>query len=211
MVPSSSLLIFLLAALGLLLIPGPAVIYIVTRSVAQGRKAGMASVVGIELAGLCHAIAAALGLSAILVASSAAFHVVKYVGAAYLVYLGVRTILSKTPAPHAERGAPPRLSQLLRKGFVVQVLNPKTALFFYAFLPQFVDPGRGSVIIQILFLGILFVLMATITDGLYALVASGVGKLLAQRAGFQRLQKYVTGVVYLTLGIAAAVTGTAKK
>jgi threonine/homoserine/homoserine lactone efflux protein len=211
MIPSASLVIFLLAALGLLLIPGPAVIYIATRSVAQGRKAGMASVLGIELAGLCHCIAAAFGLSAILLASSLAFNIVKYIGAAYLVYLGIRAILSKGAAPEIEKGTPPSLWQLFRKGFVVQILNPKTALFFYAFLPQFVDPARGSTIVQILFLGALFVMLATITDSIYALVASGVGRLITQRAGFQRIQKYVTGGIYITLGVAAAVTGSGKK
>jgi threonine/homoserine/homoserine lactone efflux protein len=211
MIPSSSLVIFLLAALGLLLIPGPAVIYVATRSVAQGRRAGIASVLGIELAGLCHSIAAAFGLSAILLASSIAFNVVKYIGAAYLVYLGIRAILSKVAGLQIEKGTAPSLWQLFRKGFVVQILNPKTALFFYAFLPQFVDPARGSTIVQILFLGLLFVALATITDSIYALVASGVGRLITQRAGFQRIQKYVTGGIYISLGVAAAVTGLGKK
>jgi threonine/homoserine/homoserine lactone efflux protein len=211
MIPASSLFIFLLAALGLLLIPGPAVIYIVTRSIAQGRKAGIASVLGIELAGLCHSVAAAFGLSAILLASSMAFNLVKYLGAAYLIYLGIRALLSKGAEHTTEDKTPPSMAQLFRKGFIVNILNPKTALFFYAFLPQFVDPARGSPIIQILFLGILFVLLATITDSTYALVTSGVGKLIAQKVGFQRIQKYVTGGIYITLGVAAAVTGAGKK
>jgi threonine/homoserine/homoserine lactone efflux protein len=211
MIPSSSIIIFLLAALGLLLIPGPAVIYIVTRSIAQGRKAGIASVLGIELASLCHSIAAAFGLSAILLASSMAFSIVKYLGAAYLVYLGIRAILSKGDAQQIENSTPPSLSQLFRKGFLVNILNPKTALFFYAFLPQFVNPARGSAIIQILILGALFVMLATITDSTYALVTSGVGRMITKRAGFQRIQKYVTGGIYITLGVAAAMTGSGKK
>jgi threonine/homoserine/homoserine lactone efflux protein len=172
MLPLSSIIVFLLAALGLLLIPGPAVLYIVTRSVAQGRKAGLASVLGIELATLCHSMAAAFGLSAILLASALAFDVVKYLGAAYLVYLGIRTILSRTPSHASDNSPPPSLSQMFRKGFLVNLLNPKTALFFYAFLPQFVDPARGSSILQILSLGALFVLLATIT----AAAVSGSGK-----------------------------------
>ena len=211
MIPLSSLVVFLVAALGLLLVPGPAVIYIVTRSVSQGRRAGIASVLGIELAGLCHAAAAAFGLSAILLASSVAFSAVKYVGAAYLVYLGIRAIFSKQKPIEVDNAAAPDLAQLFRKGFLVNLLNPKTALFFYAFLPQFVSPARGSTIVQILALGIMFVLLATITDSTYALVTSGVGRLIMRRPGFQRVQKYVTGGIYLTLGIAAAVSGSGKK
>jgi threonine/homoserine/homoserine lactone efflux protein len=209
--PLSSLIVFLLAALVLLLIPGPAVIYIVTRSVSQGRKAGLASVLGIELATLCHSVAAAFGLSAILLASSLAFDVVKYVGAAYLVYLGLRTFFSKTGSPEVDSSPPPSLSRMFRRGFLVNLLNPKTALFFYAFLPQFVDPARGSSILQILLLGLLFVTLATITDSSYALVSSGVGSFIMRRRGFQRVQKYVTGGIYISLGVAAAVSGAGRK
>jgi threonine/homoserine/homoserine lactone efflux protein len=211
MLPLSSIGVFLLAALALLLIPGPAVLYIVARGVAQGKKAGMASVLGIELAGLCHAMAAAFGLSAILLASSLAFNLVKYVGAAYLVYLGIKTIVSKATVSAGDSSPPPSLSQLFRKGFMVQLFNPKTALFFYAFLPQFVDPARGSSILQILLLGVLFVLLATITDSIYALISSGVGRMLTRRVAFQRIQKYVTGGIYISLGVAAAVSGSGKK
>lgn len=211
MPPFSSLLVFLLAALVLLLIPGPAVLYIVTRSVAQGRKAGMASVLGIELATLCHSMAAAFGLSAILLASALAFDVVKYLGAAYLVYLGIRTILSRAPSRASDNSPTPSLSQMFRKGFLVNLLNPKTALFFYAFLPQFVDPARGSSILQILLLGALFVVLATITDSTYALISSAAGRLITQRPGFQRIQKYVTGLTYISLGVAAALSGSGRQ
>jgi threonine/homoserine/homoserine lactone efflux protein len=211
MVPLSSLSVFLLAALGLLLIPGPAVLYIVTRSVTQGKSAGLASVLGIELATLCHAVAAAFGLSAVLLASSLAFDLVKYLGAAYLVYLGIRTIFSKTGSLDTASSPPQSLSQMFKKGFLVNLLNPKTALFFYAFLPQFVDPSRGSSVLQILFLGAMFAVLATITDSTYALVSSGVGRMIMRQAGFQRIQKYVTGGIYISLGVAAAVTGSGKK
>ena len=200
----------MLAALALLLVPGPAVIYIVTRGISQGRRAGIASVLGIELAGLCHAAAAAFGLSAILLASALAFNLVKYVGAAYLVYLGIRSMLSRSGALPADAAAPQSLPRLFRRGFVVNILNPKTALFFYAFLPQFVDPGRGSTVLQILFLGVLFVALATVTDSTYALLSSGVGRVLARSERFRRAQKYVTGGIYVSLGIAAAVTGGKK-
>jgi len=211
MIAASSLVVFALAALGLLLLPGPAVLYIVTRSVAQGRRAGIASVLGIELGGLCHAVAAAFGLSAILVASSLAFSVVKYAGAAYLVYLGIRTLLSRAEDAGAEPNAPRSHAELFRKGFLVAILNPKTALFFYAFLPQFVDPSRGSPVLQILALGGIFVLMATCTDSLYALLASGAGRWVAARPGFPRVQRYVSAGIYMALGAAAAFTGESRK
>ena len=207
MVPLPTLLVFALAALGLLIVPGPAVLYIVTRSVAQGRRAGLASVLGIELASLCHSAAAALGLSAILMASALAFNVVKYIGAAYLVYLGIRSFLSKTDAGTGESSSPRTFSQLFGKGFLVNLLNPKTALFFYAFLPQFVDPSRGSPVHQILFLGALFVLLATCTDSTYALIGSSVGRLIMRRARFQKARRYVTGGISIALGVAAAASG----
>ncbi len=206
----STIALFLLAALGLLLIPGPSVLYILTHSVAQGKRAGLASVLGIELASLIHAIAAALGLSALLLTSALAFSIVKYLGAAYLIYLGVRTLLAREERQQTA-AAPKSLSQLLTRGFLVNLLNPKTALFFYAFLPQFVNPARGAVAGQMLLLGALFVLLASCTDSLYALLGSTVGKLLTRNTGFRRLQRYVTGSIYIVLGVTAAVAGSEKK
>ncbi len=207
----STIAFFLLAALGLLLLPGPAVLYIITRSVAQGRRAGLASVLGIELASLTHAVAAALGLSALLLTSALAFSVVKYLGAAYLIYLGVRTLLSREELQQAPVQVPRSFSQLFAQGFLVNLLNPKTALFFYAFLPQFVDPTRGAAVGQILLLGALFVLLASCTDSLYALLGSTVGKFLIRKAYFRQIQRYVTGCVYIVLGFTVAVTGSEKK
>ena len=207
----STIALFLLAALGLLLIPGPSVLYILTHSVAQGKRAGLASVLGIELAGLIHAIASALGLSALLLTSALAFSIVKYLGAAYLIYLGVRTLLAREERQQTAVSAPKSFSQLLTQGFLVNLLNPKTALFFYAFLPQFVNPARGAVAGQMLLLGALFVLLASCTDSLYALLGSTVGKLLIRNAGFRRFQRYVTGGIYIVLGVTAAVAGSEKK
>jgi threonine/homoserine/homoserine lactone efflux protein len=207
----SSFIVFLLATLGLLVLPGPAVLYIVTRSVAQGRRAGLASVLGIELGSLCHAIAAAFGLSAILLASALAFNIVKYVGAAYLIYLGIRALLSKSKGVEAESSPPRSGAELFRKGLLVQLLNPKTALFFYAFLPQFIDPSHGSAVLQILALGGLFTVLATCTDSIYALVGSSVGGFVKRRPEFQRVQNYVSGGIYIALGAAAALSGEAKK
>jgi threonine/homoserine/homoserine lactone efflux protein len=207
----STIAFFLLAALGLLLLPGPAVLYIITRSVIQGERAGLASVLGIELASLTHAVAAALGLSALLLTSALAFSVVKYLGAAYLVYLGVRTLLAREERQQVPVQVPKSFSQLFAQGFLVNLLNPKTALFFYAFLPQFVDPTRGAVVGQILLLGALFVLLASCTDSLYALLGSTVGKFLIRKAYFRQIQRYVAGCVYIVLGLIVAVTGSEKK
>src|SRR5438270_2279829 len=207
----STMAIFLLAALGLLLIPGPSVLYIITRSVAQGKRAGLASVLGVEMGSLTHAAAAALGLSALLLTSALAFSLVKYLGAAYLLYLGVRTLLVREESQQAQTTTPKSFSQLFAQGFLVNLLNPKTALFFYAFLPQFVNPGRGPVAGQILLLGVLFVLLASCTDCLYALLGSTVGQWLTRSARIRSIRRYVTGSVYIVLGITAALAGSEKK
>ncbi len=207
----TSIALFLAAALGLLLIPGPAVLYIVTRSVAQGRRAGLFSVGGIEAGSLAHAVAAALGLSALLLTSALAFNVVKYLGAAYLIYLGVRTLLARDDSQHIAAPTIKRPAQLFTQGFLVNLLNPKTALFFYAFLPQFVDPARGSVVGQTLFFSVLFVLLATCTDSLYALLSSTLGHRLIGQTRFQPIRRYVTGSIYIALGITAALAGSEKK
>jgi len=196
--------VFLVAALILLLTPGPAVLYIIARSVDQGRVAGLVSVLSIETGNLCHVLAAALGLSAILLSSTLAFTVVKYLGAAYLVYLGLRRLLTRGQAHEATMLPRQSLRRIYSQGVMVAVLNPKTALFFFAFLPQFVDPSRGSVTAQLLTLGCLFVLMAVVTDGLYALLAGSVGQWLKGTRAFLVAERYVAGSVYIVLGIMAA-------
>ena len=207
----STIALFLLASLGLLLIPGPAVLYIVTRSASQGKRAGLASVGGIELASLTHSVAAAFGLSALLLTSALAFSVVKYLGAAYLIFLGIRTLLARSEGQQTSVPTPKSASQLFSQGFLVNLLNPKTALWFYAFLPQFVNPARGAVVGQILILGIVFVLLATCTDSLYALLGSTVGQWLFRNAHFQQVRKYVTGSIYIILGVTAAFAHPQKK
>ena len=168
--------LFVGAALLLLLVPGPAVLYIVGRSIEQGRLAGFVSDLGIHTATLVHVLAAALGLSALLMSSGLAFSIVKYAGAAYLIYLGLKKILSRQDSAVIEQRLP-RLShaRLFRDGFVVNLLNPKTALFFLAFLPQFVDVARGRVVLQIVFLGLTFAVLGLITDGCYAMAAGTAG------------------------------------
>ena len=182
---ASTLAVFSVAALVLLVIPGPAVLYIVAQSVSRGRVAGLVSMLGVQTGGLVHVAAATAGLSALLVRSSLAFSAVKYAGAAYLVFLGVRRLLGReaeTAALTQERD----LRRLFAQGIVVNVLNPKTALFFFAFLPQFVDVSRGHVAFQIATLGLVFILLAILSDGLYA-VASGTaaGWLRARRGALQ--------------------------
>lgn len=207
----SQLYFFIGAALALLLVPGPAVLYIVARSVNQGRLAGLVSVLGIETAGLVHVMAASLGLSAILLSSALAFDVVKYLGAGYLVYLGIRTLITPDDAHESEAAKPTTLWQIYSQGVVVNLLNPKTALFFFAFLPQFVDISKGNPALQIMSLGILFVAMATCTDGAYALLSSSVADRLKGNVSFLKKQRYLTGMVYVGLGVTTALTGSNKK
>jgi len=197
---STSMWLFGLAALALLVIPGPSVLYIVFQSAEQGRRVGLASVAGIHLGTLVHVAAASAGLSALIVASTLAFSVVKYAGAAYLVYLGIRKLLERDAETRVEREREP-LRRALVRGMIVNVLNPKTALFFLAFLPQFVAPDRGGVWSQALVLGFVFVGLGLVTDSLYALAAGTVGGLLQRR---QNAVRYGSGIVFIALGATAA-------
>lgn len=208
MIDTPSLIIFIGAALALLLAPGPAVLYIVARSIDQGSFAGIISVLGIGLGSLIHVIAAALGLSALLVSSALAFMIVKYLGAAYLIYLGMTTLFKKSAPIDEEKPQEQSLFQIFRQGVIVNVLNPKTALFFFAFLPQFVDAGNGSVSLQILFLGALFTTMAIFTDSVYALLAGRLGHLLKNNPRFLKLQSYLSGGTYIVLGVTTALSGS---
>jgi threonine/homoserine/homoserine lactone efflux protein len=196
--------LFLLTALVLLLTPGPAVLYIVARSIDQGRRAGLVSMLGVHAGTLVHIAAAAAGLSALLAASATAFSTVKYLGAAYLVYLGVRRMLDRVPAAGDGPRRTPRLRRAFLDGVVVNVLNPKTALFFLAFLPQFVDVARGHVGLQVLVLGGLFVALGLVTDGGYALTAGTAARWLRGHPRFLASERWVSGGMYLGLGLVAA-------
>ncbi len=210
MIEFSQLYFFLAAALALLLVPGPAVLYITARSANQGRLAGLVSVLAIETANFLQAVAATLGLSAILLSSALAFDVVKYLGAAYLIYLGVRKLFARAEEVENETIKPESLARIYWQGFAINLLNPKTALFYFAFLPQFVDPSKGNVTGQTLLLGALFVGMAFITDSLYALLASSLADRLRGNRNFQKGQRYFAGLVYVGLGITTALTGSKK-
>jgi threonine/homoserine/homoserine lactone efflux protein len=196
-----ALVLFSLAALALLLVPGPAVLYVVVQSAEHGRMAGLASVAGIHVGTFVHTAAAAVGVSALVVSSAVAFTLVKYAGAAYLVYVGVRRLLAHEPAV---RGGvrPEPLRRLFGRGVAVNLLNPKTALFFLAFLPQFVDPSR-TVWTQVVAFGLLFVVLGFVTDGLYALAAGSVSGFLRRR---RRALRYSSGSILVGLGAATAVT-----
>jgi threonine/homoserine/homoserine lactone efflux protein len=208
MIPDAATLgLFVAAALALLLVPGPAVLYIVARSIDQGRSAGLVSVLGVHLGSLVHVTAAAVGLSSLLVSSAVAFGVVKYAGAAYLILLGVRRLLAReTGEPEPEPTGPASAARLYWHGVVVNVLNPKTALFVLAFLPQFVDPDAGPVAPQMLVLGTMLVALGVLSDGTYALVAARAGRGLRAMARRRRLER-LSGGVFVGLGVVAALAG----
>ncbi len=204
------LTLFIGAAIALLLTPGPAVLYIVTRSVEQGRLAGLVSVLGICTGTLVHIVAAALGLSALLVSSALAFEAVRWLGAAYLIVLGVQTI-RRPERLAADVALQADLLGVFRQGVVVNVLNPHTALFFFAFLPQFVNPARGHVPLQMVALGLLFVALSATTDSGWALAAGTAGQWLRSHPAVARRQRYVTGSLLIGLGAATAVAGNGRK
>ncbi len=208
---SASLGIFVAAALLLLLTPGPAVLYIVARSLDQGRRAGLVSMLGVHVGTLVHVLAAAAGLSALLTASALAFSLVKYLGAAYLVYLGVQRLRGRSSDGTRHDRSERRLRRVFLDGVVVNTLNPKTALFFLAFLPQFVDVSRGSVGAQILCLGLLFVTLGTMTDGLYALGAGTAAEWLRGNPRFVESERWISGSMYVGLGLPAALSGSSRK
>lgn len=207
MIASATLGLFVLAALALLLIPGPAVTYIVTRSLTQGRRIGLASVAGVELGGAVYAVAATLGLTGILLESALAFDLVKYVGAAYLAYLGISRLVARRDSVPPERG-PTTPRRAFTSGFLVELLNPKTAMFFVAFLPQFVNPAAGDVTVQLLTLGLIFVALGSCTDSLYTVAASAGGTRLMRwldgRSSPRRWQRYAQAGVYIGLAAVAA-------
>ena len=196
--------LFIFASVVLLLTPGPAVLYIIARSVDQGRVAGFVSVLSIEVGNFFHAVAATVGLSALVFSSPTAFIVVKYLGAAYLAYLGIRKLFSRNTNLQDVPVEPQSLQRIFSQGVTVAILNPKTALFFLAFLPQFVDPTKGQVSLQFFTLGCLFVGMAIVSDGMYALLASSAGEWLKSRRGGWDAERYIVGFIYIVLGITAA-------
>jgi threonine/homoserine/homoserine lactone efflux protein len=204
LISHSSLLLFVTGAAVLLVIPGPAVTYVVSRSIGHGRAAGLVSVMGIVVGTLFHVVAATLGLSALLASSALAFEVVKYLGAAYLIYLGIRTLRRDDSELLQAGNGDRRLLHIFAQGVLVNLLNPKTALFFLAFLPQFVDPSLGHPSLQIFELGVLFALMGWCSDSVWALLAGTVAERFRSSFRLRRAQRNISGSALIALGLASA-------
>ncbi|TDD80310.1 LysE family translocator [Actinomadura rubrisoli] len=195
----------------LVAIPGPNHLYITTRSVAEGRRAGIASALGVETGTLVHVATASAGLSAVVAASATAFGILRYAGAAYLVYLAYRTLRARGGDEEETRLRPQPLHRVYLDGVLVNVLNPKVVLFFLAFLPQFVDQAAGAVPLQIAVMGLVLTLIGVVCDMVYALAAGSIGAWLRARPVFQRRQRYATGIIYLGLGAAAVFAGPSAR
>jgi hypothetical protein len=196
---------FAIASLALLVIPGPAVLYVINRSISDGRSTALAAVAGLEIGNFMHVIAATVGLSAVIAASATAFGVVKWIGAGYLIYIGLRT-LSRKPASFNQEQKSLSRRKSFTQGIVVNTFNPKVALFFLSFLPQFIDTEKGSAALQSLILGSLFVAIGLCTDGLYAFLASALRSTLLRGKSLPFVQRYVAGSVFVLLGVIAAST-----
>ena len=204
----STIFAFAAASLVLLLIPGPAVLYILNRSVSDGRNVGIAAVGGLELGNLVHAIAAAAGLSAVLATSAAAFNTVKWLGVAYLLFVGIRTLMKPPEVIDADQPGV-TVRRAFAQGVVVNVLNPKVALFFLSFLPQFIHPADGHAGLQALVLGLVFVLIGCITDSCYSLLASSLRGVLVRGRALPFVRRYVAGTMFIGLGLVAATASVA--
>lgn len=200
------LVAFFLASLVLAVTPGPAVIYVVTRTLAQGRRAGLASVGGVAFGNLGNAIGASIGLAALFAISSLAFTVVKYAGAGYLIYLGIKALRAPGTEVVQSGFGTAKVNRIFRDGFIVALLNPKTAIFFAAFLPQFMDPA-GSAMLQSIALGAVFVVIAAITDCAYVLASSSVAPLLGRMRSARSIGRYVTASAFIGLGVFTAMSG----
>jgi threonine/homoserine/homoserine lactone efflux protein len=200
---ASTIAAFGLASFLLLIIPGPAVLYILNRSVSDGREAGLAAVAGLELGTLVHVLAAAVGLSAVLATSATAFNAVKWLGAGYLVFVGVRTLMQPAPQIETDRAAV-SVHRAFGQGVVVNILNPKVALFFLSFLPQFIRPADGHAGLQALVLGLVFVAIGCVTDTCYSLLASSLRHVLLRGRTLPIVRRWVAGSVFIGLGLMAS-------
>ena len=209
----SALELFAIAALALIVIPGPAVLYIVSQSVGHGRKSGLAAVAGVEIGAFVHVAGAALGVSAIIASSATAFSALKLAGGAYLIVLGIKRLRERDAGPGDEDVLPQvrPLRATFRQGMIVSALNPKTALFFLAFLPQFVDPGRGHAALQAGVLGVVFIAIATLSDSVWALSSGSFATLLRRSARARRAERYAAGGILVGLGVLATLAHPARR
>jgi threonine/homoserine/homoserine lactone efflux protein len=204
MVDTTTLITYGAIVLGFVFIPGPATLLTVTRAVSSGTKVGIATGTGIAAGDVVHTFMAIVGISAIIAASAMLFNIIKYIGAAYLVYLGIRTILERVPATFVTRGPPISAGMAFRQAILTEVLNPKTALFFLAFLPQFVRPENGSVAFQLTILGVVFVLLGLVSTVVYAVGAGRLGDFLRRNPAVLKWQGKAVGAVYCALGVRLA-------
>jgi threonine/homoserine/homoserine lactone efflux protein len=202
----STLIAFMGATIALLFIPGPAVIYILNRSISDGRKVGLAAVAGLEVGDSIQALFAALGVSAVLATSAEMFNVVKWAGVVYLVITGVRTLMSR-PTEVAAESSHVSLKQAFRQGILVNALNPKTGLFFLSIFPQFVDANASNAKSQSLVLGVVFVVLASIFNGTLSFMASSLRDLLLRGKSLYFIRRYVSGVLFIGLGLLAVLAG----
>lgn len=208
----TTLMLFAFASGLLVIVPGPNVIYIVTRGIDQGRQAAIASALGVQSSMIVHVGAAAIGLSAVLASSDFLFDTVRYAGAVYLIWLGIRSL--REPVSDLEVGSisgRPHYRRIFLQGVAVNLLNPKVALFCLALLPQFVDPARGNAATQILVLGSVMIAVGTISDGMYAMLSGGIGRWLQSRPHIADQRQRVAGGVYICLGALAALSGSSAK
>jgi threonine/homoserine/homoserine lactone efflux protein len=207
----SALELFAVAAFALIIIPGPAVLYIVSQSVGQGRVGGLAAVLGVETGAFVHVAGAALGVSAILASSATAFSALKLAGGAYLVVLGIRRLRERDDDSVPGTARPRPLASIFRQGVIVNALNPKTALFFLAFLPQFVDPERGHVALQAAILGLIWVVIAAICDAVWALGSGSLVGLLRTSARARRVERRASGGILIGLGVLATLAHPSRR
>ena len=207
----TALALFAIAAFALIIVPGPAVLYIVSQSVGHGRRGGLAAVFGVEIGAFVHVAGAALGVSAIIASSATAFSVLKYAGGAYLIVLGIKRLRQSDSATSAVPGGGRSHSSIFKQGLVVSALNPKTALFFLAFLPQFVDPERGHVALQALVLGLVFIAIATVSDAVWAIGAGSLAGVLKASERARRIERWASGGILIGLGVLATLAHPARR
>lgn len=208
---ASTVLVVALASLVLVVVPGPAVIYILTRSVSQGRTAGLVSALGVNLGSAIHVLAAVAGLSLLLASSAHAYTIVKWLGVAYLAWIGVRTLMAEDTEFATPQTGTQSLRRIFSQAVLVNVLNPKVAIFFLAFLPQFIDQSAANPALQTLVLGMTLVIIGLISDGVYAMIGGGLGDIFRRRPGAARVTRLTAGITYLSLAGLAAVSGNRSK
>ena len=204
MLDQATLITYVAIVLGFVFIPGPATLLTVTRAASSGTKVGIATGTGIAMGDVVHTFMAIVGISALIAASATLFSVIKYIGAAYLVYLGARAILEKAPTDFVRRGPPISAGKAFRQAILAEVLNPKTALFFLAFLPQFVEPENGLVALQLTTLGVIYVLLGLVSTLAYALGAGRLGNFLRRNPAVLKWQGKMVGAIFCALGVRLA-------